>query len=273
MPAQAVSVIGILNLTPDSFYDGGRYAGAQAIGRFEALIAEGADCVDVGAQSPRPGAAAISEEEESHRLEPFFESGPARRGVPISLDTASARVARYGVEHGVSIINDITGCRQDPEGMVGLLTEFPSVRFILMHMQGDPRTMQAAPRYGEVVADIMDFFTQRLAFLASQGIARERVILDPGIGFGKTLAHNLAIMAAVRTIKTTFGLAVLIGASRKSFIAGICPDTPVDERLGGSLAAALWCAREGVDHLRVHDVRQTVQALAVWRGIEQSLSS
>lgn len=257
-------------MTPDSFYDGGRYQGEEAQTQFDKLSVEGADIIDVGAESSRPGSERISEREELARLAPLFESWGHRigaKGPLISIDTMKGAVARYALEHGAAIVNDITALRFDPEGMTAALKAFPKSRVVLMHMLGDPKNMQANPRYENVISEINNFFEERLEFLSKSGISAERVILDPGIGFGKRLEDNLEILANISAFKK-FGRPVLVGASRKSMIGVLLGGLPAQERLEGTLAAHLFCARQGVEYLRVHDVAATKRALTVWSALD-----
>ncbi len=261
--------MGILNVTPDSFYDGGRHL-ESPLSQFETLVAEGADIIDIGAESSRPGSERISAEEELSRLRPVFKylkSQIANRKSQISIDTTKSVVAREALWSGATIVNDISALRADPEGMTLLLGEFPNSRVVLMHMQGYPKEMQNNPRYKDVVSDISSFFEERLRYLDHHEINRNRVILDPGIGFGKTLEHNLTILKNLNVFKNAFGLPILIGASRKSMIGTILDGLPPENRLEGSLAVALWCAGERVDYLRVHDVAATRRALTVWSAL------
>ncbi len=265
-------IMGILNVTPDSFYDGGRYAGGDgALAQLERLVAEGAQIVDIGGESSRPGSPRISLEEELLRVGPALRRLRSERGrwdgVGFSIDTMKAPVARLAVECGAVMVNDISALRHDEAAMTQLLRERPDVRVVLMHMKGDPLTMQQNPDYGDVVEEVAFFFEERLERLEQLGIERGRAILDPGIGFGKRLEHNLELLRRLGEFKSRFGLEILAGASRKSFIGMIAQGAQAPERLGGSLAAALCCAARGVDYLRVHDVGETRQALEVWQAI------
>lgn len=260
-------LMGILNVTPDSFYDGGRYDHPEtAVARAAAMAAEGAVLIDVGGESTRPGAASVDADEESRRVVPVVAAVVRQLpGVWISIDTSKAVVARRALEAGAHLINDVTALR-DPD-MPGVLRDFGAPA-VLMHMQGDPRGMQANPVYGDVVAEILAFFEERLAFASDHGLSRDRFVLDPGLGFGKTTEHNLAILRGLDALKAT-GRPVLVGASRKSFIGRILGNEkdplPTDERLEGSLAVHLWAAARGARILRVHDVAATARALRLWR--------
>ncbi|MBI4369004.1 MAG: dihydropteroate synthase [Elusimicrobia bacterium] len=265
--------MGILNVTPDSFFDGGRYADADAaLGQLKNLIADGADIIDIGGESSRPGSERISVEEELVRVKPVLAAlrqvkSEGNRNFEFSIDTTKPQVAREAVQSGVLIINDISALRFDPQGMTALLREFPQVKVVLMHMLGEPKTMQMEPRYHDVVREVGDFFEERLDWIQLRGIHSDRVILDPGIGFGKRLEHNIELLRALRAIKERFKLPVMVGVSRKSMISQILGNAPPEERLEGSLAIALWCAYRGVDYLRVHDVAATSRALGVWRAL------
>lgn len=266
-------IMGILNVTPDSFFDGGRYADADAaLGQLKNLIADGADIIDIGGESSRPGSERISVEEELVRVKPVLAAlrqvkSEGNRNFEFSIDTTKPQVAREAVQSGVLIINDISALRFDPQGMTALLREFPQVKVVLMHMLGEPKTMQMEPRYHDVVREVGDFFEERLDWIQLRGIHSDRVILDPGIGFGKRLEHNIELLRALRAIKERFKLPVMVGVSRKSMISQILGNAPPEERLEGSLAIALWCAYRGVDYLRVHDVAATSRALGVWRAL------
>ena len=256
-------IMGIVNVTPDSFADGGRYFdSAAAIDHALQLEAEGADMLDIGGESTRPGAAALEVEEECRRVLPVIAGLVAQTRLPLSIDTRNSEVMRRAAASGVSLINDVSALRHDPNSLaVAAQTGLPVV---LMHAQGDPRTMQDAPAYDDVVLDVFDFLKQRIAASEAAGIARSRLIVDPGIGFGKTLAHNLRLLCCL-SVFHGLGCALLLGASRKSFI-GHLTGVPAPERLPGSLAAALLGTAQGVQILRVHDVAATRQALTVWAG-------
>jgi dihydropteroate synthase len=254
-------VMGVLNVTPDSFSDGGRYAGVEAaVAAARAMLAAGADIIDVGGESTRPGAAPVSEEDEIARVVPVIE---ALRGAPVSIDTMKPEVARAAFAAGASLWNDVNAL--NAPGALACAAELKAP-VVLMHMQGEPRTMQANPTYGDVVAEVIAFLQDRVA--AGEAAGLTDIWVDPGIGFGKTLEHNLALIRALPRIKAETGRRLLFGASRKSSIAQIDPSAadPKD-RLGGSLAFALEAARAGADMIRVHDVRETAQALKVWRAL------
>ena len=262
-------VMGILNVTPDSFSDGGRFAALDdALARAERLVADGADILDIGGESTRPGSAPVPEAEELARVVPVVEALAARGGVPISIDTRRSAVARAAVTAGATMWNDITALAGDADSLAaaaGLGCEV-----VLMHMQGEPATMQRDPRYEDVVAEVVAWLAARADVAVAAGVARERIWLDPGIGFGKTLAHNLALLGALDRL-VALGFPVVLGASRKGMIRRLDPtaDDPLD-RLGGSLAMAVAGARSGCAMVRVHDVRETVQALKVMAAIDSA---
>ncbi len=263
---EAVAVMGIVNVTPDSFADGGRhFAVDRAIAGGLRMVAEGAAILDVGGESTRPGAAPVSPEEEMRRVVPVIEA-LAQHGVTVSIDTRHATVMAAAVKAGAKIINDVAALT-GPQSLATAVDV--AVPVILMHMQGDPATMQQAPRYDDVVADVYAYLQHRLAVCLAAGIPLAHVCLDPGIGFGKTVADNLAIVAHVQRFHG-LGCPLLLGASRKSFIAGISPSRGPEDRLAGSLATMLAAVAQGVQIVRVHDVAETVQALAVWRAIEKA---
>jgi dihydropteroate synthase len=247
-------IMGILNVTEDSFSDGGRFLDLDAaLNQAEKLIAEGADILDIGGESTRPGSQPVPVEMELERVVPVVrEIWSKWPKIPISVDTRKSEVAQAAIELGASIINDISALRYDP-GMAPVLAAHPGVKVVLMHMQGEPKTMQDDPRYEDLLAEINGFFKERIAFAQAAGIARERIVLDPGIGFGKMAGHNLKLLNSLEVFRE-HGLPLLIGASRKRFIAAVDPTQP-DERIGGSLAAALASALQGVEYIRVHDVR------------------
>lgn len=259
-------VMGIVNVTPDSFSDGGQFSSpADAIEHARRLIAQGADILDIGGESTRPGAAPVSEFDEILRVVPLIEAIRKASDVPISIDTMKPGVARAAVKAGATIWNDVTALRFSPEAPE-VAAEL-GCQLVLMHMLGQPGTMQDAPRYDDVVAEVEAFLLARAFTAMAAGVAKERIWLDPGIGFGKTLEHNLALLAALPRF-VALGYPILLGASRKRFIAGVDPSAgQADDRLGGSLAAHLAGAAAGVAAVRVHDVRETVQALEVQAAI------
>ena len=261
--------MGVVNVTPDSFSDGGRFLGAAAaLDHARRLIAEGANMLDIGGESTRPGAEPVPEDEEIARVVPLIEAIRKESPVRISVDTMKPAVARAAVAAGAFMWNDITA--------LGFSPDSPAVAaelgcdVCLMHMQGDPRTMQQDPRYEDVVEEVFDFMIDRVQAAAEAGVSGARIWLDPGIGFGKSPPHNLALLRRLDRFVDT-GFPVLLGVSRKRFIRAIDKTAvEADDRLGGSVAGAIWGAAQGVGALRVHDVRETVQALRVWAAIEEA---
>jgi dihydropteroate synthase len=264
-----LQIMGVLNVTPDSFSEGGRFAEPQAaLAQARRLIADGADILDVGGESTRPGARPVAEAEEAARVIPLIRAIRAESDVAISIDTMKPAVARAAVAAGASMWNDVTALGHAPESLDAAAELGCEV--VLMHMQGEPATMQAEPRYGDVAAEVADALAQRAEAAIGAGVARAKIWLDPGVGFGKHMTrHNLPLLAGLGCI-VALGFPVLLGVSRKSFIGALDGGAPVDRRLGGSIAGALWGAAAGVAAVRVHDVRETVQALRVWRAIAQA---
>ncbi len=259
-------VMGIVNVTPDSFSDGGRHTGTQAaVEHGLQLVEQGADILDVGGESTRPGAEPVDAAAEIARVVPVIEGLRARWPGPISVDTMKPDTARAAVAAGATMWNDVAALGWSPDA-AAVAAEL-GCEVVLMHMQGEPRTMQADPRYGDVVAEVTDWLVARAEAAIAAGVARDRIWLDPGIGFGKTVAHNLALTARLDRLAAT-GFPVLYGASRKRTIQSIDPTAadPLD-RLGGSLALALEAARRGAGIVRVHDVRETVQALELQAAV------
>jgi dihydropteroate synthase len=260
-------VMGVVNVTPDSFSDGGRFLDeAAAVSHARALLSDGADILDIGGESTRPHATPVSEADEIGRVVPVIEA--LRGQATLSIDTMKPAVARAAVAAGATIWNDVTALRGAPDSL-DTAAEL-GCEVVLMHMLGEPGTMQDAPRYDDVVGEVAQFLHDRAQVAIAAGVARDRISLDPGIGFGKTLAHNLALLAHLDQL-VALGFPVVLGVSRKSFIGKIDAKAKQPEaRLGGSLAAALVGAAAGVHTLRVHDVRETVQALAVAAAIRQA---
>lgn len=258
------SVMGILNVTPDSFSDGGSYGSSvDAVDAARRMLADGAAVVDVGGESTRPRAEPVSVEEELRRVVPVLE---ALAGSPVSLDTSRAEVAQRGIELGVAMVNDVSALRRDPA--LAEVVAQAGVDICLMHMQGDPRTMQDEPRYDDVVEDVASFLEDRLAFAVDAGIAEERVCLDPGIGFGKTPDHNLELLSGLDRI-AAIGRPVLVGVSRKSTLARLFgEDGPVGSD-AASVGAAVAAFDRGAALFRVHDVRPHVEALAAAAAVER----
>jgi dihydropteroate synthase len=254
--------MGVVNVTPDSFSDGGRYLDADAAVRHgEELARDGAEILDVGGESTRPGATEVDEVEELRRVEPVVAA--LAGDVTVSIDTSKLAVAEAALDAGASIVNDVTAFKHDPE-MAGLCAE-RGVGVVLMHMPGNPRTMQDDPTYVDVVDDVKAFLAERMEFAVGQGIEEERIWLDPGIGFGKTLEHNLELLRRLRELRE-LGRPLVVGTSRKSFI-GKVDGSDVEDRIGGSIATSVLAAAEGADVLRVHDVAEMTQALAVTNAV------
>lgn len=252
-------LMGVLNVTPDSFSDGGQFAGHQAIGRALELFSQGADIVDIGGESTRPGAEPVPAAEELARIMPVVH---AMKGRVLSVDTRNAAVARAALAAGVWLFNDVSALTHDPASMAVAAESGAPV--CLMHAAGDPRTMQDDPRYDDVLLDVYDYLEARIAACAAAGIARERIIVDPGIGFGKTLAHNLALLRGI-SLFHGLGCPILVGVSRKRFIGAIAGEPDPQRRAPGSIAAGLHALSQGVQMLRVHDMVETRQAVAIWR--------
>ncbi|MDW8104481.1 MAG: dihydropteroate synthase [Armatimonadota bacterium] len=258
-------IMGILNVTPDSFYDGGRYNQLDAaVQRALQMVEEGADIIDIGGESTRPGSQPVSEEEELRRVLPVIEAVRQRVDVPISVDTTKSRVAERALQAGACMVNDISGLGFDPH-MAETVARYGALCCI-MHIQGTPQTMQQNPHYDDVVRDISRYFEQRLALAERAGIPRDRIWLDPGIGFGKTVQHNLEILRRLREF-TVFGLPLLIGTSRKSFIGKILGDLPPEERLEGTAATIAIAIANGASAVRVHDVREMLRVARVTDAI------
>ncbi len=257
-------VMGVINVTPDSFSDGGdRFDSARAIADGLAMREAGAAILDVGGESTRPGAAPVPPEEELRRVVPVV-AGLAKAGALVSIDTRRAVVMTAALDAGAQIINDVTALTGDSESLA--LAAERQVSVVLMHMQGEPRTMQREPHYDDAPLDVYDILAERVAACEAAGIPRARIAVDPGIGFGKNMAHNLRILDQL-TVFHGLGCAIVLGLSRKSFIGRLAGGEGAKARLPGSLAGALAGAARGVQILRVHDVAETVQALAVWTAI------
>jgi len=257
-------VIGIVNVTPDSFADGGEHASTQtAIAHGMKLVEEGADLLDIGGESTRPGAQDVSVDEELRRVIPVIEALAKQTSLPISIDTSKPEVMRAAAAAGAGMINDVYALRRD-----GALDAAASlgVPVVLMHMQGEPRSMQDAPQYDDVVAEVHRFLAERIFAAEMAGIAKKDIVVDPGFGFGKTSAHNLLLLAQLGRI-TELGVPVLAGMSRKKTIGDLTGRDDPHERVHGSVAAALIAAQRGARLLRVHDVAATVDALKVWNAV------
>ncbi len=255
------SIMGVVNVTPDSFSDGGKFLDPEAATRHAlALADEGADILDIGGESSRPGSEPVSADEEKRRVLPVLEALRGKTELPISIDTYKATVAEAAIECGAIIVNDITALRGDAQ-MASLCAE-AKVGLVIMHMQGAPKTMQQNPTYRDVVKEISEFFTGRMNVAEAAGISSEAIVLDPGIGFGKLLEHNLALMRAIPTFLEHHRRPLLLGISQKRFI-GELTGAPVGERLPGTIATAVVCAMRGASIIRVHDVAACRAALAV----------
>ncbi|MEC8138956.1 MAG: dihydropteroate synthase [Pseudomonadota bacterium] len=263
-------VMGILNVTPDSFSDGGSYCQlASAVKQAKTLLNQGAKIIDIGGESTRPGAPDVSLEDELERVIPLVKALRASSDCIISIDTSKSEVMRQAIIAGADIINDVRAL-QEP-GAIEVLAQYPEVAICLMHMQGQPRTMQSNPHYDDLFADINEFFAERLAACEQAGIQHERIILDPGFGFGKTLAHNYQILNKF-DVFNQFKLPVLAGLSRKSMIGNLL-NRDTNERLAGSLAGALIAAQNGAKIIRVHDVQETVDVLSVWQACTKGITN
>lgn len=260
-------VMGIVNATPDSFSDGGRLTSLETATAFGlSLLAQGADMLDIGGESTRPGAVDVPVAEELARTIPLIEALRNQTGAPISIDTRKPAVARAAMAAGADCWNDVSALTFAEDSLATAVDL--QVPVILMHAQGSPQTMQNEPSYRDVTTDVCDFLVKRIGLLIGAGLSREMIVLDPGIGFGKTLDHNLTLLSSLNRL-TALGCPLLVGTSRKSMIKLIDPSaTDASHRLGGSLASMLAAVRRGARVVRVHDVRETVQALAVWAAIE-----
>jgi dihydropteroate synthase len=259
-------IMGIVNVTPDSFSDGGRHPGGEAaIAHGLALVGAGADVLDIGGESTRPGAQIVPVELELSRVLPVIEGLRRATPVPLSIDTRKAPVMAAAVAAGAAIVNDVSALSFDADAAATVARL--GVPVVLMHARGDPTTMQRDPRYDDVTLDVFDYLASRVGVALAAGIARDRLVVDPGIGFGKTLAHNVQLLRELRVF-AGLGVPVLLGASRKRFIGTLSGVEAADERVAGSLAAALMGLAQGVEIVRVHDVAATRQAFAVWQAIQ-----
>jgi dihydropteroate synthase len=263
-PAGLSRLMGILNVTPDSFSDGGEYVSIDAaVAQALRLVDEGADLLDVGGESTRPGAAVIPADEEIRRVVPVVRELAGQVDVPISIDTTKATVAAAALEAGAEVVNDVSGLTFDAE--MPTVCRDHAAGVVCMHIQGTPQTMQLDPHYEDVVGEIEAYFRERLDALAAAGIPPERVVLDPGVGFGKTAAHNLDLLAATPRFRA-LGRPLLVGHSRKRFLKAVL-DRPVEERTAGTIGVAVALAQLGADYLRVHDVRAVRDALLAWKTV------
>jgi dihydropteroate synthase len=258
-------IMGVLNVTPDSFSDGGNFVTPEkAIEHGVKMASEGADIIDVGGESTRPGAEPIAAEEELCRVIPVIKKLRAKMDIPISIDTSKSEVARAAIQAGASIVNDVTGGRGD-EGMLPLIAETKSA-FVIMHMQGTPRTMQNQPRYLDVVLEIADFFRQQYTRAIGCNIDPMAIAFDPGIGFGKTLDHNLEVLAQLERFRT-HDRPLVVGVSRKSFLTRLIKSPEIGDRLASAVALTSLLRCRGADVFRVHDVKENVSALRVTEAI------
>jgi dihydropteroate synthase len=258
-------IMGVLNVTPDSFSDGGRFfAVEKAIEHGVRLAAEGADIIDIGGESTRPGAEPVAAGEELRRVIPVIEKLRAKIDVPVSIDTSKAELARAAIHSGASVVNDVTGGRGD-EGMLPLIAETKSA-FIIMHMQGTPRTMQNRPQYEDVVSEVADFFRQQYARAIGCDIDPMAIAFDPGIGFGKTLDHNLELLAQLERLRAN-DRPLVVGVSRKSFLEKLANSPEMKDRLAPAVALTALLRVRGADVFRVHDVKENVSALRVTEAI------
>jgi dihydropteroate synthase len=261
-------LMGIVNVTPDSFSDGGKFIDPElAIDHAMKMMDEGAAILDIGGESTRPGSAPVSPHEEMDRVIPVIE-GLVGCNAVISVDTRHAATMKAAIKAGATMVNDVSALTHDPDS-VKVVAEGLGISVCLMHMQGDPKTMQAAPHYDNVVQEVFDYLAARIAVCEASGIARDRIVIDPGIGFGKTLEHNIKLLRSLDKFQS-LGVPVLLGVSRKSFIEKIIPGTAADQRLPGSLAAALYGFSKRAQIFRVHDVAETRQAFAVFSEISQT---
>lgn len=263
------AVMGVVNVTPDSFSDGGRFFDAEcAVEHAMQLAAEGAAILDIGGESTRPGAESVSVEEELRRVVPVIERIAARTDVAISIDTSKAAVAREAIAAGASLVNDVTGLMGDSE-MLGVVA--PSdCRVCVMHMRGTPRTMQVDPQYDDVVGEVIAYLAERRNALEAAGLGRDRILLDPGIGFGKNFQHNLELLRRIGEFHE-LGCQLLVGHSRKRFLGEILGD-PAADRTAATLGVSLWLASQGVQMIRVHDVRPTIEALKAYGAVASRLA-
>ena len=271
------AVMGIVNVTPDSFSDGGRFLDSDAaVAHGIVLAGNGADVLDVGGESTRPGAAPVPADEELRRVLPVVERLAAETSVPISVDTTKAAVARAALDAGATVVNDVSAGRLDPD-ILGVAAE-AGAGYVVMHMQGEPRTMQADPHYDDVVAQVGDFLADRVDAARAAGVGEDAIAADPGIGFGKTVEHNLRLLAGLPALVERVRVPVMVGTSRKTFVGKLLAragaasgDLPVDQREEGTLATVVWAVERGASIVRVHDVLPAVRAvrlLDALRGAE-----
>jgi dihydropteroate synthase len=263
-------LMGIVNVTPDSFFDGGRFLDPEAaVAHAWQLVEEGADLLDIGAESTRPGSIPVEETEERRRLIPVVTAVAKAVSVPISVDTSKAVVAKAAIDAGAVMVNDVTALRGDPAMVDAIVVS--GVGVVLMHMQGTPQTMQKAPKYHDVVEEVEDFLAERVRFALERGVAKNQIMLDPGIGFGKTLAHNLDLLGQLRTF-TKLGFPLLVGPSRKGFI-GELVEQSVQDRAWGTAGAIALAVEQGAHVLRVHDVAGMKDVVKVAAAISRRIPS
>jgi len=263
-------LMGIVNVTPDSFFDGGRFLDPEAaVAHAWQLVEEGADLLDIGAESTRPGSIPVEETEERRRLIPVVTAVAKAVSVPISVDTSKAVVAKAAIDAGAVMVNDVTALRGDPAMVDAIVVS--GVGVVLMHMQGTPQTMQKAPKYHDVVEEVEDFLAERVRFALERGVAKNQIMLDPGIGFGKTLAHNLDLLGQLRTF-TKLGFPLLVGPSRKGFI-GELVEQSVQDRAWGTAGAIALAVERGAHVLRVHDVAGMKDVVKVAAAISRRIPS
>jgi dihydropteroate synthase len=259
--------MGVVNVTPDSFSDGGEYLDPDAaIAHGLDLAAEGADVLDVGGESTRPGAAPVDEREQRARVLPVIAALAHDGGVPVSVDTSKAGVAEAAIDAGAVVVNDVSAGMADPDMLRAVADA--AVGFVAMHMQGEPRTMQHDPHYVDVVGEVSAFLRSRVDAACAAGVDAGAVCVDPGIGFGKTVAHNLALLARLDDLVAAAGAPVMIGTSRKSFIGSVLGGIPARERDDGTLATTMWAIDRGASVVRVHAVRPAVDATRLWRELQ-----
>ena len=263
-------VMAVLNVTPDSFFDGGRFDGAESAAAAGAdMAAEGAAIIDVGGESTRPGAKPVWEGDENERVVPVIRQ-LAASGAAVSIDTRKSEVMTAALGAGARLVNDVSALTYDPRSAE--VVAAAGVPVVLMHHQGNPETMQDSPRYDDVLVEVYQWLEERIAAAEAAGIDRSKILIDPGFGFGKTVAHNLELMNGLALLHS-LGCPIVVGASRKRTIGALSGEAPADKRLGGSIAFALKAAEQGAQIVRVHDVFETVQALKVWRGLrDQALT-
>ena len=268
-PDRRPLVMGVLNVTPDSFSDGGRFAAVEsAVAQAEKLAADGADLIDIGGESTRPGSQRIEAKEQIRRILPVLEAAAPRLPVVWSVDTRSAEVASAAIDAGATIINDISAGRDDP-AILRLAAE-RQLPIILMHMQGEPQTMQANPHYENVIEEVKSFFAERIRVAQSAGVDTKQILLDPGIGFGKNVNHNLTLIREMKQF-TDLGRPLVIGTSRKGFIGVISGEPQPNQRLMGTVATIAWSIANGADIVRVHDVEPMLKIVRVIRAIQKGV--